>query len=145
MLCILSGSQPFFRSPDDCTALAEITTIFGSKEVQKCAQKLGILTRIAKFITNYLFIEDLISFISLSYVNFFLFIYFFCLFNSGKKVIFSENLPGTDIISLCLRLKQRNKTVYDTENSIYKVYLVYTLNIFFYEVILQENLDIIID
>lgn len=43
MLCILSGSQPFFRSPDDCTALAEITTIFGSKEVQKCAQKLGIL------------------------------------------------------------------------------------------------------
>ncbi|XP_012529770.1 cell division cycle 7-related protein kinase isoform X2 [Monomorium pharaonis] len=41
MLCILSGSQPFFRSPDDCTALAEITTIFGSKEVQKCAQKLG--------------------------------------------------------------------------------------------------------
>jgi len=43
MLCILSGSQPFFRSPNDCTALAEITTIFGSKEVQKCAQKLGIL------------------------------------------------------------------------------------------------------
>ncbi|XP_025994828.1 cell division cycle 7-related protein kinase isoform X2 [Solenopsis invicta] len=41
MLCILSGSQPFFRSPDDCTALAEITTIFGSREVQKCAQKLG--------------------------------------------------------------------------------------------------------
>ncbi|XP_011685101.1 PREDICTED: cell division cycle 7-related protein kinase-like isoform X2 [Wasmannia auropunctata] len=41
MLCILSGSQSFFRSPDDCTALAEITTLFGSKEVQKCAQKLG--------------------------------------------------------------------------------------------------------
>ncbi|XP_024880112.1 cell division cycle 7-related protein kinase-like isoform X1 [Temnothorax curvispinosus] len=80
MLCILSGSQPFFRSPDDCTALAEITTIFGSKEVQKCAQKLG------------------------------------------KKVIFSENLPGVDIISLCLKLKQRNKTMmYDTENSIHKV------------------------
>lgn len=79
MLCILSGSQPFFRSPDDCTALAEITTIFGSKEVQKCAQKLG------------------------------------------KKVIFSESLPGMDIISLCLKLKQRNKMMYDTENSIHKV------------------------
>ncbi|XP_011870823.1 PREDICTED: cell division cycle 7-related protein kinase [Vollenhovia emeryi] len=79
MLCILSGSQPFFRSPDDCTALAEITTIFGSKEVQKCAQKLG------------------------------------------KKVIFSENLPGVDIVSLCLKLRQRNKMMYDTENRIHKV------------------------
>lgn len=125
MLSILSGSQPFFRSPDDCTALAEITTIFGSKEVQKCAQKLGILTRIT-IITNYLFIEVLISFVSLSYVNFlYLFLFIFFLFNSGKKVIFSENLPGTDIISLCLKLKQRNKTIYDTENSTYKVYLVY--------------------
>ncbi|KYQ57293.1 putative cell division control protein 7 like protein 2 [Trachymyrmex zeteki] len=80
MLCILSGSQPFFRSPDDCTALAEITTIFGSKEVQKCAQKLG------------------------------------------KKVIFSENLPGMDIKSLCIKLKQRNKSMmYDIQNSIHKV------------------------
>ncbi|KAG5320331.1 CDC72 protein, partial [Acromyrmex heyeri] len=80
MLCILSGSQPFFRSPDDCTALAEITTIFGSKEVQKCAQKLG------------------------------------------KKVIFSENLPGVDIKSLCIKLKQRNKSMmYDIQNSIHKV------------------------
>ncbi|XP_011055227.1 PREDICTED: cell division cycle 7-related protein kinase-like isoform X2 [Acromyrmex echinatior] len=80
MLCILSSSQPFFRSPDDCTALAEITTIFGSKEVQKCAQKLG------------------------------------------KKVIFSENLPGVDIKSLCIKLKQRNKSViYDIQNSIHKV------------------------
>jgi cell division control protein 7 len=42
MLCILSGTQPFFRSPDDCTALAEITSIFGSYQVQECAQKLGI-------------------------------------------------------------------------------------------------------
>jgi len=56
MLCILSGSQSFFRSPDDCTALAEITTIFGSKEVQKCAQKLGILTNTA-IVTNDLFIR----------------------------------------------------------------------------------------
>ncbi|XP_018344888.1 PREDICTED: cell division cycle 7-related protein kinase-like [Trachymyrmex septentrionalis] len=80
MLCILSGSQPFFRSPDDCTALAEITTIFGSKEVQKCAQKLG------------------------------------------KKVIFSENLPGVDIKSLCIKLKQRNKSmICDIQNSIHKV------------------------
>lgn len=130
MLCILSGSQPFFRSPDDCTALAEITTIFGSKEVQKCAQKLGILTRIV-IMTNDLFIEVLISFVSLIYVNFLLYLFIFFLFHSGKKVIFSENLPGMDIISLCLRLKQRNKTMmYDTQSNIYKVYLVYILNIF---------------
>ncbi|XP_011329629.1 cell division cycle 7-related protein kinase isoform X2 [Ooceraea biroi] len=43
MLCILSGTQPFFRSPDDCTALAEITSIFGSYQVQQCAQKLGFV------------------------------------------------------------------------------------------------------
>ncbi|KAL0130659.1 hypothetical protein PUN28_002349 [Cardiocondyla obscurior] len=79
MLCILSGSQQFFRSPNDCTALAEITTIFGSKEVQKCAQKLG------------------------------------------RKVIFSENLLGQNIKSLCLKLKQRNKVTYDTESNIHKV------------------------
>lgn len=68
MLCILSGSQPFFRSPDDCTALAEITTIFGSKEVQKCAQKLGILTNTA-VMTNNLFIQVL-TFVSLIFINF---------------------------------------------------------------------------
>ncbi|KYM98369.1 PREDICTED: cell division cycle 7-related protein kinase [Cyphomyrmex costatus] len=80
MLCILSGSQPFFRSSDDCTALAEITTIFGSKEIQKCAQKLG------------------------------------------KKIVFNENLPGMDIKSLCIKLKQRNKSMmYDIQNSVYKV------------------------
>ncbi|XP_043595402.1 cell division cycle 7-related protein kinase-like isoform X3 [Bombus pyrosoma] len=43
MLCILSGTQPFFLSPDDCTALAEITTIFGSNKMQQCARKLGII------------------------------------------------------------------------------------------------------
>lgn len=43
MLCILSGTQPFFHSPDDCTALAEITTIFGSNKMQQCARKLGII------------------------------------------------------------------------------------------------------
>lgn len=43
MLSILSGTQPFFRSPDDITALAEITAIFGSNAVQQCARKLGML------------------------------------------------------------------------------------------------------
>ncbi|XP_032675634.1 cell division cycle 7-related protein kinase isoform X2 [Odontomachus brunneus] len=42
MLCILSSTQPFFRSPDDCTALAEITSMFGTCKLQQCAQKLGI-------------------------------------------------------------------------------------------------------
>ncbi|XP_058799639.1 cell division cycle 7-related protein kinase-like [Phymastichus coffea] len=41
MLSILSGTQPFFRSPDDMTALAEITTVFGSTAIQQCAKKIG--------------------------------------------------------------------------------------------------------
>ncbi|XP_015177218.1 PREDICTED: cell division cycle 7-related protein kinase-like isoform X2 [Polistes dominula] len=41
MLCILSATQPFFRSPDDCTALAEIISVFGTQKLQQCAQKLG--------------------------------------------------------------------------------------------------------
>jgi len=50
------------------------------------------------------------------------------LFDLGKKVIFSENLPGMDIVSLCLKLRQRNKNMMsNTENSIHKVYLIYIL------------------
>lgn len=41
MLSILSGTQPFFRSPDDLTALAEITTLFGSNAMQQMAKRLG--------------------------------------------------------------------------------------------------------
>jgi len=60
-------------------------------------------------------------------------LFIFFLFNSGKKVIFSENLPGVDIKSLCIKLKQRNKSmIYDIQNSIHKVYLVYILSNFFY-------------
>lgn len=43
MLSLLSGTQPFFRSPDDLTALAEITTLFGSNAMQIMAKKLGII------------------------------------------------------------------------------------------------------
>ncbi|XP_020282777.1 cell division cycle 7-related protein kinase-like [Pseudomyrmex gracilis] len=83
MLCILSGTQTFFRSPDDCTALTEITTIFGSQKMQQCAEKLG------------------------------------------KKVIFSENLPGIDIVSLCTKLQNRNKRVTcDRENSVHNEVLL---------------------
>lgn len=74
MLCILSGTQPFFHSPDDCTALAEITTIFGSNKMQQCAQKLG------------------------------------------KKIIFSEEIPGIDIVSLCQKLQKRNKSLLNNSN-----------------------------
>ncbi|XP_033223311.1 cell division cycle 7-related protein kinase-like isoform X2 [Belonocnema kinseyi] len=48
MLSILSGSQPFFRSPDDCTALAEIVTLFGSDKMHQCARKLGKKITIAE-------------------------------------------------------------------------------------------------
>lgn len=38
------------------------------------------------------------------------FIYFKPFFdNSGKKVIFSEDIPGVDIVSLCQKLQKRNK------------------------------------
>ncbi|CAL7951600.1 unnamed protein product [Xylocopa violacea] len=80
MLCILSGTQPFFHSPDDCTALAEITTIFGSNKMQQCAHKLA-----------------------------FIFFKYFYFNNSGKKIIFSEDIPGVDIVSLCQKLQKRNK------------------------------------
>ncbi|XP_014479660.1 PREDICTED: cell division cycle 7-related protein kinase isoform X2 [Dinoponera quadriceps] len=80
MLCILSGTQPFFRSPDDCTALAEITSVFGTCQLRQCAQKLG------------------------------------------KKVIFSNNLPGIDIMSLCQKLQKRNRsTTCDRDNTCKKV------------------------
>ncbi|XP_059481239.1 cell division cycle 7-related protein kinase-like [Neocloeon triangulifer] len=39
-LSILSGSYPFFRSPDDMTALSEITTMFGTKVISEVAMKL---------------------------------------------------------------------------------------------------------
>lgn len=41
MLCILSRTYPFFKSPDDVTALAEIITLFGSEEIKAVAKKLG--------------------------------------------------------------------------------------------------------
>ncbi|XP_054262926.1 cell division cycle 7-related protein kinase [Macrosteles quadrilineatus] len=41
MLCILSGCYPFFRSPDDITALSELITIFGSSAIVNLARKLG--------------------------------------------------------------------------------------------------------
>ncbi|BES93775.1 STYKc [Nesidiocoris tenuis] len=40
-LCILSRMYPFFRAPDDLTALAEIITVFGSEELKATATKLG--------------------------------------------------------------------------------------------------------
>ncbi|XP_065346296.1 cell division cycle 7-related protein kinase-like [Cloeon dipterum] len=39
-LSILSGSYPFFRSPDDMTALSEIATLFGTKAITDVALKL---------------------------------------------------------------------------------------------------------
>ena len=39
LLSFLSRSYPFFRAPDDLTALAEITTLFGSKAINKAAQR----------------------------------------------------------------------------------------------------------
>lgn len=45
MLSILSGSYPFFKAPDDISALMEIITIFGTDELKNTAKKLGWLTQ----------------------------------------------------------------------------------------------------
>lgn len=42
MLSILSGSYPFFRAPDDISALMEIITVFGTDELKDTAKKLGM-------------------------------------------------------------------------------------------------------
>ncbi|PSN34353.1 Cell division cycle 7-related protein kinase [Blattella germanica] len=41
LLCILSGCYPFFRSPDDLTALAEMMSVFGTEGIRSVAVKLG--------------------------------------------------------------------------------------------------------
>ncbi|GLV31555.1 Cdc7 kinase [Carabus blaptoides fortunei] len=41
MLCILSGTFPFFRAPDDTTALAELITLFGDEQIKKLARLFG--------------------------------------------------------------------------------------------------------
>lgn len=46
MLCILSRTYPFFRSPDDVTALAEMITLFGSDEVKNVANRLGMYSSV---------------------------------------------------------------------------------------------------
>lgn len=63
MLCILSSTQPFFRSPDDCTALAEIISIFGTQKLQHCAQKLGTLSLI--FLYIYIYVSFTLTFVSI--------------------------------------------------------------------------------
>eukprot|EP01117_Protostelium_nocturnum_P005075 TRINITY_DN1837_c0_g1_i2.p1 TRINITY_DN1837_c0_g1~~TRINITY_DN1837_c0_g1_i2.p1 ORF type:complete len:522 (+),score=158.65 TRINITY_DN1837_c0_g1_i2:330-1895(+) len=40
-LCILSTRYPFFNSPDDLASLAEISAVFGTKEVTLAAELLG--------------------------------------------------------------------------------------------------------
>lgn len=42
MVSILSGSYPFFRGPDDVTALMEMVTIFGIEDIKNTATKLGM-------------------------------------------------------------------------------------------------------
>jgi cell division control protein 7 len=41
LLSILSRTYPFFRAPDDLTALAELLSMFGKKAVQEAAGQYG--------------------------------------------------------------------------------------------------------
>ena len=40
-LCILSGKYPFFKAPDDMTAMMQISSLFGSQECIKAAKRIG--------------------------------------------------------------------------------------------------------
>ncbi|XP_066596409.1 cell division cycle 7-related protein kinase-like isoform X2 [Prorops nasuta] len=75
LLCILSGAISFFHGPDDCSALAEITSVFGTSKVQQYARQLG------------------------------------------KKIIFSEEIPETDIMLLCQKLRRRKSSNIPDEES----------------------------
>eukprot|EP00088_Acartia_fossae_P031239 TRINITY_DN32158_c0_g1_i5.p1 TRINITY_DN32158_c0_g1~~TRINITY_DN32158_c0_g1_i5.p1 ORF type:complete len:773 (-),score=109.80 TRINITY_DN32158_c0_g1_i5:412-2730(-) len=48
LISILSRSYPFFRAPDDMTALAELTVIFGSQQMKTLAKKFGRRLTISK-------------------------------------------------------------------------------------------------
>lgn len=41
MLCIMSRTYPFFRAPDDVTALGELICVFGSEKVKELACQYG--------------------------------------------------------------------------------------------------------
>ena len=41
LISILSRSYPFFRAPDDMTALAELCVVFGSSVVKEAARRYG--------------------------------------------------------------------------------------------------------
>lgn len=115
MLCILSGTQPFFHSPDDCTALAEITTVFGSQKMQQCAHKLGI--KYNSLLCSSCKALHFLSFILFYFKILFIFHILNILFaNSGKKIIFSDDIPGVDIVSLCQKLQKRNKNLLNNRN-----------------------------
>ncbi len=41
LLSFLSGRYPFFKAKDDLTSLAQIITVFGSKEASRTANLIG--------------------------------------------------------------------------------------------------------
>lgn len=127
MLCILSGTQPFFYCPDDCTALAEITTIFGSARMSQCARKLGKTSRIFRnrvfilfFFFNFSWLLDFYLFM-ISYFTFYVVEKSRRWWRIGKKLIFSETVPSIDLPSLCQKLQARNKGI-NAPNALEKVF-----------------------
>ena len=45
-LCLLSGRYPFFRAPDDLSALAQIIALMGTTEYTRAARQLGELSTV---------------------------------------------------------------------------------------------------
>lgn len=111
MICILSKSQPFFRAPNDVTALAEITSIFGSARMQQVARKLGIVYFNCSFILS----SHLLIILKLNLKQN---IHVHC---PGKNLIYGSNIPPIDIVSLCQKLQQRNNRYKDSDSNADKV------------------------
>ena len=49
MLSLMARSYPFFRAPDDITALAELTAVFGTEPIRETAERYGKQLTVSHF------------------------------------------------------------------------------------------------
>lgn len=107
MLCILSSTQPFFRSPDDCTALAEITSMFGTCKMQQCAQKLGTLKALQLRRMICLYFKSFVFYYT--YILNLFYIFFICIFLTQVKKLFLAIIYQA--LTLCPCVKSYRKEI----------------------------------
>lgn len=66
------------------------------------------------------------------YINFFLFTSSVLFVNIGKKIIFSDNIPGIDIVFLCQKLQKRNRGLLNNSENMPNDKVLYSDLIFFF-------------